>query len=45
MEESKFEKNLVKKLVDQIRDNDDFPKRTIALCWMYFKAVGSYVQV
>ena len=47
MEESKFEKNLTKKLVEQIKDNDDFPKRTLALyaCWMYFKSVDRYIQV
>ena len=45
MEESKFEKSLAKKLVEQIKDNDDFPKRTLALCWMYFKSVDRYIQV
>ena len=42
---SKFEMKLCTNLVEQIKMNEDFSKKTLTLCWMYFKALGQFMQV
>lgn len=42
---SKFEKKLFTNLVEQIKKNENFSKKTLTLCWMYFKALGQFMQV
>ena len=38
---SKFELELCKDVIAQIKNNSDISHRTLALCWIYFQAVAT----
>ena len=47
---SKFEENMHKAIVDQIKKSPEISQRTLALCWVYLQAhaqnpLGQFIKV
>jgi len=47
---SKFEENMHKAIVDQIKTSPEISQRSLALCWIYLKAharnpLGQFIKV
>ena len=47
---SKFEENMHKAIVDQIKTSPEISQRTLALCWIYLQAhaknpLGQFIKV
>ena len=47
---SKFEENMHKAIVDQIKTSPEISQRTLALCWVYLQAharnpLGQFIKV
>ena len=40
-QESKFELELCKNVIGQIKNNSEISHRILALCWIYFQAVAT----